>query len=142
VSVAIRDARPEDAEQIALLIEDLGHAMDSAAVAATISTLARHDCAQRVAVAGDRILGLCGLHVMTVVHRPLPVGRITILEVAEDCRGQGIGRLLVNDAEQRLRAHGCGLLEVTSNERLVKAHAFYRHLGFDQTSKRFAKPLA
>ena len=142
MSLAIRDARPDDAEQIALLIQDLGHAMDEAAIAASISTLARHDCAQRVAVAGDRVVGLCGLHVMTVVHRPLPVGRITILEVAEDCRGQGIGRLLVDDAEKKLRARGCGLLEVTSNERLVNAHGFYRHLGFEQTSKRFARPLA
>jgi GNAT superfamily N-acetyltransferase len=141
VTFAIRNAREEDAEQIVDLIADLGHAMTAQGVREHIETLERGDCPQIVAARGDRLLGLCGLHVMMAIHRPLPIGRITILEVAPDIRGQGIGRALVEAAEERLREAGCGLVEVTSNERLAEAHGFYRHLGFEHTSKRFAKEL-
>ena len=141
MTFVIRDARPKDSKQLAELIGDLGHEMEQTAVGELILRLAAQGCSQRVAADGDRVLGLCGLHVMTVIHWPRPVGRITILEVARDMRGHGIGRALVNDAEERLREAGCGLIEVTSNERLTDAHTFYQHLGFDHTSRRFAKSL-
>jgi GNAT superfamily N-acetyltransferase len=141
VTFTIRDARKEDAEQIVELIADLGHAMTIEAVRERIETLERSDRPQIVAARGDRLLGLCGLHVMSAIHRPQPVGRITVLEVVSDLRGQGIGRGLVEAAEERLRNAGCGLIEVTSNERLIGAHGFYQRLGYEHTSKRFAKQL-
>jgi GNAT superfamily N-acetyltransferase len=141
VTFTIRDARKEDAGQIVELIADLGHEMTVEAVRRRIEALERSDCPQIVAARDDRLIGLCGLHIMTAIHRPRPVGRITILEVVSDLRGQGIGRALVKAAEQRLRDAGCGLIEVTSNERLVEAHGFYQRLGYEHTSKRFAKKL-
>ena len=141
MSVEIRDARKEDAEAIVELIADLGHAMTAEGVRDRIGALQRSDCPQLVAAAGDRVIGICGLHIMSAIHRPQPVGRITILEVADEFRGQGVGRALAKAAEDRLREAGCGLIEITSNVRLVEAHGFYRSQGFEQTSKRFAKQL-
>jgi len=141
MNVEIREARSEDSAKIVELIAGLGHAMLESDVRKRIEQLGRSDIPQIVAIADGAVVGFCGLHLMTVIYRPKPVGRITILAVAEAYRGRGVGRALVNEAEVRLRGAGCGHMELTSNERLEEAHAFYRHLGFDQTSRRFARIL-
>ena len=91
-----------------------------------------------------RATGLSGVidwHVMTTIRRPSPVGRIVMLVINESHRGEGIGTGLVKSACDRMRAAGCRLVEVTSNDRLVDAHRFYEGLGFEATSRRFAKSL-
>lgn len=65
----------------------------------------------------------------------------TAKPVDEAARGRSIGRMLVAAAEEWARKRGCILLEVTSNGRFAKAHDFYRHLGYQRTSLRFAKDL-
>jgi GNAT superfamily N-acetyltransferase len=85
------------------------------------------------------LLGVITLHRMVVLHRPKPVGRITSLVVDPSERGQGFGRALVIAAESTLIQAGCGLIEVTSHARRTDAHEFYRHIGYEQTSLRFAK---
>jgi GNAT superfamily N-acetyltransferase len=88
-----------------------------------------------------KVVGLVGRHVMVTVHRPKPVGRIPILVVTDEARGHNLGRMLVEAVEQWCRDQGCGLIEVTSNDRRAEAHAFYRHMGYERTSIRFAKTL-
>jgi GNAT superfamily N-acetyltransferase len=61
--------------------------------------------------------------------------------VAKKAQGQGIGRMLVEAAEKWMREAGCKLVEVTSNDRKTAAHAFYRHMGYERTSTRFARKL-
>ena len=90
---------------------------------------------------GREIVGAIGLHSTRTPHRTRPVGRIIVLVVSEPSRNRGFGRLLVEEAERRLAKLGCGLIEVTSHDRLGEAHAFYKHLGYERTSLRFAKPL-
>jgi ribosomal protein S18 acetylase RimI-like enzyme len=137
----VRDAKPGDAEALVGLIRLLDHDVDEKNVRKRIAKLARDDLAPLVAVLDKKVIGLCGIDRMIAVHRDSPVGRITILAVAEKARKHGIGRLLTQAAEERLRKLGCGMVEVTSNDRLAAAHAFYRHMGYERTSIRFMKKL-
>ena len=139
--IEIRAARPEDAEQLVDLIALLEHRVDATGIARRVAALGIAGIPQLVAGEGDTVYGLCGLHLMTAIHRDAPVGRITILVVREEARGQGLGRRLVSAAEDVMRARGCAFLEITSNRRLEQAHEFYEAIGYERTSFRFAKAL-
>ena len=138
----IRHAERDDATEIARLFTQLAHPAtaddvelrwdDREAAGNTTLVAARVD---------GRLLGVATLNHMFVLHRPLPVGRITALVVDSSVRGTGIGRQLVKAAEHNFAESGCSLLEITSNFRLTDAHSFYEHLGFERTSVRFVKDL-
>lgn len=137
----IREADSVDAEALARLVSPFAptHADE---IAERLPLLARAGERPLVARLGDDVVGLITWHVTPVLHRPRPVGRITYLQVDEKVRKQGIGRRLVEAVEERLRERGCGAMEVTSNAKLTRAHAFYRALGFERGSYRFAKTLS
>ena len=137
----VREAKSSDAARIAELIGLLGHELDEKAVAKNLGLLKRLGELPLVATLDKKVVGVCGVHRMVAIHRAAPVGRITILVVAEEARKHGIGRLLVDAAEQWCRDQGCEIIEVTSNDRLAPAHAFYRHMGYERSSIRFFKSL-
>lgn len=140
-AVAVREARPEDASALARLIDMLGYPVAAADVGHRLVALCESGLTPLVAEQEGRVVACLTLSVMTVLHRPQPVGRISMLVVDEGLRGGGIGALLVAAAEARLREKGCGLVEVTSNARRTRAHAFYERLGYERTSLRLAKAL-
>ncbi len=141
-SVRVRGARASDASILAKLIVDLGHPITEDDVRRSLDRLAPMGLLPLVATSGDEVIGLCGLSEMVTIHRDAPVGRISILVVAEDHRNGGIGALLVAEAEKRLTARGCKMVEVTSNMRRERAHGFYEKLGYERTSFRFMKRLS
>jgi GNAT superfamily N-acetyltransferase len=138
----IRRARREDAAELARLIAPLGYALTEAEVAERWAAWVAAGDVALVVDGEDSLLGVITLHTMVVLHRPRAVGRITSLVVDPEARGRGLGRALVSAAEKTLTEAGCGLVEVTSHARRMAAHDFYRHLGYEQTSWRFAKTLA
>jgi ribosomal protein S18 acetylase RimI-like enzyme len=138
--LVLRDARPKDAAAIAALIDALGYEAEAADIRRRLAALAK--AGQQIVVAEKgKLVGVLTTSMMIVLHRPKPVGRISMLVVAEDARGAGIGTALVAEAEKRLAAKGCGLVEVTSNKKRLRAHAFYERLGYERTSYRFAKSV-
>lgn len=137
----VRAAEPKDAKTLAKLIKYLGHEIDEKTVRKNIGRLVKAGESPLVATLEKAVIGLCGIHRMVTVHRPAPVGRITILVVAEEAQDNGIGRLLVEEAERLLKKAGCQIVEVTSNDGRGRAHAFYRHMGYERTSIRFMKTL-
>jgi ribosomal protein S18 acetylase RimI-like enzyme len=138
--LSIRPARPADVEAIAGLVAALGFEAASGDLEKRLSALKK---ARETPLVADRggVIGVLAWHVTPVLHRPRPVGRITMMVVAEGERRSGAGRALVEAACAEMRAKGCGLIEVTSNVDLSGAHGFYRRLGFERTSYRFAKTL-
>ncbi|HEY8591784.1 MAG TPA: GNAT family N-acetyltransferase [Sphingomicrobium sp.] len=137
----VRAAKPADAKALVELIGLLGHDVDESAVRKNVAALSKLGEAPLVATLERKVVGLCGVHRMVVPHRSAPVGRITILVVAEHVREKKIGRMLVEAAEAWMRDQGCSLAEVTSNDRLSAAHSFYRHMGYERTSIRMKKEL-
>jgi ribosomal protein S18 acetylase RimI-like enzyme len=139
--LSVRKARSADAEAIAALVAGLGFPASARDLVARLASLGKAGEPPLVAERGE-VIGILAWHVTPMLHRPRPVGRITMMAVAEGERRRGVGRTLVEAAIERLRRKGCGLVEVTSNVGLSAAHAFYRKLGFERTSYRFARTLA
>ncbi|HEY7007043.1 MAG TPA: GNAT family N-acetyltransferase [Sphingomicrobium sp.] len=137
----IRDAKPGDAPRLVELIHYLGHEIDEKQLRKNLKALAKTGETPLVATLDKKIVGMCGVGRRVVVHRPAPLGRITMLVVAKEAQDHGIGRMLVEAAEEWMRKEGCKLVEVTSNDRRTAAHAFYRHLGYERSSIRFFKKL-
>jgi ribosomal protein S18 acetylase RimI-like enzyme len=138
--LSVRPARPADSAAIAGLVSSLAFEASADDIAERLATLKKGRETPLVAEQGE-VIGVLAWHVTPVLHRPKPVGRITMMIVADGERRRGVGRALVEAACGQLREKGCGLIEVTSNVDLSGAHGFYRRLGFERTSYRFAKDL-
>lgn len=138
--LSVRPARPADAVAVAALVTGLGFEASAGDIEGRLAQLKKAREAPLVAEQGE-VIGVLAWHVTPVLHRPKPVGRITMMVVADGERRRGVGRALVEEAFREMRAKGCGLIEVTSNVDLSGAHGFYRRLGFERTSYRFAKAL-
>jgi GNAT superfamily N-acetyltransferase len=138
----VRAARPSDSPRLAELICSLGHEIDGKQVRKNLAALKKSGQTPLVATLDKNVVGLCGVERRVAIGRPAPLGRISSLVVAREAQGRGIGRMLVEAAEAWMRGNGCTIAEVTSNDRRAEAHAFYRHMGFERTSIRFAKTLS
>ncbi|WP_198045885.1 GNAT family N-acetyltransferase [Novosphingobium aquimarinum] len=134
----IRPVERRDAECVAALFGSLGFPTSADTFP---QRLARSIAAGDTTLVAERdgtVAGCIGLSQTHPAHRDAPVGRITVLVVAEEARGAGIGTALVKAAIATFFAAGCTIVEVTSRFELRRAHAFYDKLGFAQTSVRLA----
>ena len=140
-TVEIRQAQEDDSQSIAALLSEMGHARDARTVRANLRTI--QALAPRygtfVAVMNGAIVGVVSAFASPVLHRPHPVGRVSVLVVAQSFSRQGIATALLLRAETFLRDLGCGRIEVTSAAHRQEAHEFYRRRGYTQQGVRFAR---
>jgi GNAT superfamily N-acetyltransferase len=139
---AIRHAEADDRFALEILIGQLGYEVSADEIAARIPLLTAPGSRMLVAELEGRVVGCLTTSMMRVVHRPAPVGRISMMVVEAGLRGKGVGKALVRAAEAALAADGCRMVEVTSNVARTEAHKFYQALGYERTSVRLARELA
>jgi GNAT superfamily N-acetyltransferase len=126
----VRNARVEDAEEIARLAGELGYVTPANAMRERLVALVSHpDHHIRVAASGDGLRGW----IASEHRRTLESGeRIEIVGLVVDARdrGTGIGRLLVVDAEQWAGKLGLDAVCVRSNVMRDNSHPFYERMGY------------
>lgn len=137
----IRPAGGVDAAALSSLIGQLEYSAAPDEVAERLAAMQAEGRVVLVAEVDGAVIGCLSTSVMRVLHRPAPVGRISMMVVEERLRGQGIGAELVRAAEALLAQQGCYMIEVTSHTRRERAHRFYERLGYEKTSVRLAKML-
>jgi ribosomal protein S18 acetylase RimI-like enzyme len=94
-----------------------------------------------VLVAGRGTIMACLAYLpVPALHRPAS-GRIATLFVAERHRREGIGSALVDQAAALFAKAGRTSIEVMSDIEIRSAHGFFRRIGFEETSYRFAKTI-
>jgi predicted N-acetyltransferase YhbS len=138
-AATIRSATVDDCAALERLIGQLGYAVSAPEVAERLAVMQGDGRLVLVAEFDGAVIGCLSTSIMRVLHRPRPVGRISMMVVDEAVRGRGIGAALVRAAEQALTEAGCGIVEVTSNVRRVEAHRFYEGLDYERTSVRLAR---
>ena len=137
----MRLARAGDGAAIKSLIDQLEYSTTAEEVDQRLTAIAAAGQTVLVAELEAEVIGCLSTSMMTVLHRPAPVGRISMMVVDERFRGQGIGKKLVTAAEGLLASRGCQLVEVTSHVRRTDAHRFWEGKGYERTSARFAKVI-
>ena len=130
--LAIRTAAKADLDEIRTLI---GGQDSAATFASRFHELKRAGGGVIVADRGG-VVGCVAWHVILALETP-PIGRLTLLVVAEDERRQGIGRALVDGARSAMGDQGCTEVEAMSGIEVRNASGFFRALGFEQKSYRF-----
>ena len=139
--LVVRRATAADAVDMTRLIDELGYAVTADDVE---SRLAEIDAAGHCALVAEmdgRVIGCLTTSVTLVLHRPAPVGRISLMVVDQAFRSRGVGAQMIGAAERLLADKGCQLVEVTSSLRRVDAHRFWERNGYERTSARFAKQV-
>lgn len=143
--ITIRDARLDDAPELAALTTELGYPSTADDLARRLPHhLGRDD--ERVFVAADADGRAAGwIHV--ALRRSLendPYAEIAGLVVSERLRGGGIGARLVAEAERWAGERGMTLMRVRSNVVRERTHRFYVREGYTvkKTSHLFVKQLS
>ena len=137
----VRDAKPADASAAIALAALLGAELDEKGVRNRIAALTKDKVTPLLVTLGREVVDLCVFGRIATLRRERPTGHVTLLVVAEQARRRGVGRMLLQAAELRLSKLGCGRVEIAVGDARLDAQAFYRHLGYERSSIRLAKPL-
>jgi GNAT superfamily N-acetyltransferase len=143
IAATLREATPNDAPDIAALLDELGYPSSPAQAAERLERITV-DPSTWVIVAEveSELAGLAALHVENLVERDEPGCKVAGLVVGQRFRRRGIGELLMQALEDEARRRGGKVMVLNTAHRRADAHAFYEALGYEHTGRRYAKQLA
>lgn len=139
--IAIRNARPDDAEAIRAIYNDAVvnttavfdyEPRSAEAQAAWLAMKAEQDLPVLVAEENDTVLGYASYG----QFRPWPAFQFTVenaIYIAPNRRGQGIGRLLLGELIAVARAHGLRSMVAGITAENTASLALHEKLGFERT---------
>lgn len=140
----VREARPADADAIAVLLHGLGWnaRLANTPLAALQATVARHlamclaDASHSVYVAAgedEQTVGYVAAHWLPYLMLAGPEGYVSELFVAQGARGQGVGRALLAAVEAEARTRGCARLQLINfRQRESYQRRFYEKNGWQE----------
>lgn len=94
-----------------------------------------------VAEADGKIVGLAAAVKVLAIGHPGGYVKMNGIGVLPEYRGQGIGKMLMRQVEQMAVESGSPYIGLASGLSRTDAHAFYRSLGYRETSFWFRKSL-
>jgi N-acetylglutamate synthase-like GNAT family acetyltransferase len=129
IDVAIRRAREEDAQAIAMLTKELGYEATPDQIHTRLTAFSGDDHAVLVAESVEGVIGW--MHVAaTLLLESGALAEIRGLVVTENRRSSGVGAQLVRAAEEWAASRGIERLRVRTNVTRERAHRFYERGGF------------
>ncbi len=142
VRIAVRNVRVNDSAVIARLLGELGYPTEASAVRRRLGQIRRSQGSHvLVAVARGNVVGVVGMQLMPLLHRDRGLCRILAISVDADYTRRGVGTRLLKAAESLAGRAGCHRVELTTAPERTGAHKFYRRLGYERASVRFAKTI-
>ena len=138
----IRDARLNDAAELAALACELGYKTTDVEMATRLETVLK-DARYKTFVAeiSEKLCGMIGTFShSSYLHNDLS-GRIIALIVSNTMRRRGVGRELVAAAEKDFRRRKITRATLTTRFEREEAHRFYEKVGYARTGFRFGKKL-
>ncbi len=140
-TLLMRPPQAHDAEALALMLAELGHAATRGDIERRLNALSKGDPGgfSAVAEADGRAVGFVAAHLTPMLHREQPVGRVTTLVVTAEARASGVGSFLLAAAESWCREQGAVRIELTSGADRREAHEFYERRGWRREGVRFVR---
>lgn len=140
--VRIRAAVLSDVEDLAGLMNQLGHPTDRDEMAQRMAViLSDHSYHTLVAECGAKVVGMIGLVKSHFYEENGDYVRIAALVVDESHRGQGTGQMLVQAGEKWALDAGANSVMLNSNRKRLDAHRFYERLGYEAGHLGFRKTV-
>lgn len=129
----VRDLLPADLPVAAVLLDQLGYAMDEGEVRKRFERVLRApDHRARVAEMDGPVVGLLHVFERPALEKPCEAV-VQAIVVDARTRGAGVGAALMADAEAWARARGLTSVTLYTNIGREPAHAFYEGLGYSKT---------
>jgi N-acetylglutamate synthase-like GNAT family acetyltransferase len=143
-NLIIRDARIEDIQALALLMNDLGYPTNTGEMETRFNKINSHpDYKTIVAELNNEVVGMAGLCKGIYYEMDGLYMRILAFVVKESCRKMGIGKKLILAAENWAVEQGLKTILINSGNRVERqaSHLFYEQMGYEVKSSGFVKKL-